>query len=245
MSTLKVDNIRHNNDSGMVQMTGGVGVGTVTTSGRNAGVSTATGALIYNTTTNSLEVYNGSSWLSVTAKSGSFNISYLVIGGGGAGGGSFRGGGGGAGAYRTNYSTNSQGGGQSTGSAKTVTTGNAYSVVIGAGGAGVNGQNGNNGAQSKFDDITADGGGGGGKYITAANTNSGNGSGGGGGGQLESRGRVVLVVLTDTLVVMDLIVYNVEEVAVELPLAVVAVVKAHKLVMVDLHLRVRSVEHQY
>ena len=162
---------------------GNVGIGNTTTVGRNAGVSTATGSLIYNTTTNALEVYNGSSWLSVTAKSGSFNISYLVIGGGGAGGGSFRGGGGGAGAYRTNYSTNSQGGGQSTGSAKTVTTGNAYSVVIGAGGAGVNGQNGNNGAQSKFDDITADGGGGGGKYITAANTNSGNGSGGGGGGQ--------------------------------------------------------------
>ncbi len=162
--------------------TGGFTVPKGTVSQR-VGVVTETGMIRYNTDSNQLELYKGSEWAIITAKTPSFTLSYLVIGGGGAGGGSFRGGGGGAGAYRTNYSNNTQGGGQSTGSAKTVTTGNAYSVVIGAGGAGVGGQNGNNGDQSKFDDITADGGGGGGKYVTAANTNSGNGSGGGGGGQ--------------------------------------------------------------
>jgi len=41
---------------------GAVGLGTTDTTGRNAGVSTATGTLIYNSTTTSVEVWNGSSW---------------------------------------------------------------------------------------------------------------------------------------------------------------------------------------
>ena len=36
-----------------------------TTTQRNAGVSTATGAVIYNTTTEAIEAYNGTSWKSV------------------------------------------------------------------------------------------------------------------------------------------------------------------------------------
>ena len=149
---------------------------------QRVGVVTETGMIRYNTDSNQLELYKGTEWAIITAKTPTFTLSYLVIGGGGGGGGSFRGGGGGAGAYRTNWNNENQGGGQSSASAKTVTVGNAYSVVIGAGGAGSNGQNGNNADQSKFDDITADGGSGGGKYVTAANTNTGNGSGGGGGG---------------------------------------------------------------
>ena len=161
--------------------TGGFTVPKGTVSQR-VGVVTETGMIRYNTDSNQLELYKGSEWAIITAKTPSFTLSYLVIGGGGGGGGSFRGGGGGAGAYRTNWNNENQGGGQSSASAKTVTTGTAYSVVVGAGGAGVSGQNGNNADQSKFDDITADGGSGGGKYVTAANTNTGNGSGGGGGG---------------------------------------------------------------
>ena len=45
MSEIKVNSIRHNNDTGMVQFKGGVGVGTNTTATRDAGISTATGAL--------------------------------------------------------------------------------------------------------------------------------------------------------------------------------------------------------
>ena len=40
-----------------------VGIGTTNTAGRNAGVSTATGTLIYNTTTESLEFYTGNIWV--------------------------------------------------------------------------------------------------------------------------------------------------------------------------------------
>ena len=41
----------------------GVGIGTTDTAGRNAGVSTAIGTLIYNTTTKGVEVYDGTGWI--------------------------------------------------------------------------------------------------------------------------------------------------------------------------------------
>ena len=168
---------------------GNVGIGNTTTVGRNAGVSTATGALIYNTTTNALEVYNGSSWLSVTSKVGTFNISYLVVGGGGAGGGNYRGGGGGAGALRTNWNNETQGGGTSSGSAKSINIGTSYAIGVGTAGVGRGGTYGWSGATSTFDDIVSKGGGGGGRYNTSNGTEDGRpsadpggGSGGGGGG---------------------------------------------------------------
>ena len=168
---------------------GNVGVGNKTTAARNAGVSTATGALIYNTTTNALEVYNGSSWLSVTSKVGTFNISYLVVGGGGAGGGNYRGGGGGAGALRTNWNNETQGGGTSSGAAKAINIGTSYAIGVGTAGVGRGGSYGWSGATSTFDDIVSKGGGGGGRYNTTNGTEDGRpsadpggGSGGGGGG---------------------------------------------------------------
>ena len=39
-----------------------IGVGATTTTGRNAGVSTAAGTLIYNSDTGSVQVYNGNAW---------------------------------------------------------------------------------------------------------------------------------------------------------------------------------------
>lgn len=42
-----------------------VGLGTTTTTGRNAGVSTSTGALVYNANAGALQVYNGTQWLTV------------------------------------------------------------------------------------------------------------------------------------------------------------------------------------
>ena len=42
-----------------------IGIGTINTSGRNAGVSTAQGTLIFNTDTGSVQVYNGTSWRDV------------------------------------------------------------------------------------------------------------------------------------------------------------------------------------
>ena len=43
-----------------------IGLGATTTTGRNAGVGTATGTIIYNSTTGLVEVYNGSSWQSTS-----------------------------------------------------------------------------------------------------------------------------------------------------------------------------------
>ena len=147
---------------------------------------TPTGMVRYNTTTNNLELYkttdSTNEWVSITARSSNFNMSYLVIGGGGAGGGNYRAGGGGAGAYRTNWNSESQGGGESSAASKPVTIGTAYSIVVGAGGGGNSGAAGSAGGQSKFDNIISDGGTGGARYTSAAPTNSGNGSGGGGGG---------------------------------------------------------------
>ena len=168
---------------------GNVGIGNTTTVGRNAGVSTATGALIYNTTTNALEVYNGSAWLSVTSKVGTFNVNYLVVGGGGAGGGNYRGGGGGAGALRTNWNNETQGGGTSSGAVKAINIGTSYAIGVGTGGTGQAGNYGWSGATSTFDDIVSKGGGGGGRYNTTTgaedgrpSSDPGGGSGGGGGG---------------------------------------------------------------
>ena len=159
-----------------------VGIGTTTTAGRNAGVSTAPGTMIYNATSGKVQIYVSNQWKNIKLEPTALTLSYLVIGGGGAGGGHFRGGGGGAGAYRTNWNNESQGGGQSSGSALTGIVGTAYSIVVGAGGGGNSGSAGSSGSQSKFDNITADGGTGGGRYEQAAPSNSGNGSGGGGGG---------------------------------------------------------------
>ena len=50
-----------------VNITGNLGVGNTTTVGRNAGVSTATGALIFNTTSQTLEFYTGSIWVGTNA----------------------------------------------------------------------------------------------------------------------------------------------------------------------------------
>ena len=184
MSEIKVNSIRHNSDTEIVQFKGGVGVGTNTTATRDAGISTATGALHYNLTTSKLEVYNGTEWLAIKTLLNTFNVSYLVIGGGGAGGGNYRAGGGGAGAYRTNWNNEAQGGGQSVGSAFAVDVAPTptYSVIIGSGGTPVNGNNGGADGTTTFATIVCNGGTGGAKYEQPAPSNSGTGSGGGGGG---------------------------------------------------------------
>ena len=53
------------NDDGSITVAGNLNLNNVTTTGRNAGVSTTVGALIYNTTTNSIEGYGPQGWISV------------------------------------------------------------------------------------------------------------------------------------------------------------------------------------
>ena len=99
-----------------------------------------------------------------TAPANATAVDLLVIGGGGAGGGNFRGGGGGAGAYRTNWNNENQGGGQSSGAAKTLNAEQTYSIIVGAKGSGSSGNDGGDGSSSTFDDIVSSGGAGGGIF---------------------------------------------------------------------------------
>ena len=127
-----------------------VSIGTTDTTGRNAGVSTATGELIYNTTTGAVEAYTGTRWETLTnvfaatggtldttsrsgynvhiftspgtftVTSGSKEVEYLIVSGGGGG----------------NFSTYTGGGGGAGGveSGTTVVGAGSYSVTRGAGG---------------------------------------------------------------------------------------------------------------
>ena len=178
---------------GSIEMTNGttsinkhsVGIGTTTTAGRNAGVSTATGTIVFNTSLNKVQIYVDNEWKNLKIDVGPLTMNYLVIGGGGAGGGDYRGAGGGAGAYRTNWNNENQGGGQSSGASLTLVANLAYAVVVGAGGVGNQADQGGDGGESKFGDIISKGGGGGGHYSgVAGRSSSGStgGSSGGGGG---------------------------------------------------------------
>ena len=109
-------------------------------------------------------------------------IEWLVVAGGGAGGGnSWISGGGGAGGLRTSYGTTS-GGGASAENDIIASSGDSFTVTIGAGGAGANTQ-GTNGSDSTFSTITSlGGGGGGGSYNSSSVSGLSGGSGGGAGG---------------------------------------------------------------
>ena len=184
-----------------------VGVGTTTTAGRNAGVSTAIGTVNFNSTLGKLEFYNGSKWLQITDNrfkvasaeaaqstfgnytlfaftsngtftvTGSDSIDILVVGGGGQGG-------------MPNASSNYGGGGGAGGlvwyTGFNVAEGE-YSVIVGAGGptntSGSGSRRGLDGSDSTAFGLTAKGGGGGGGQGGTPPGRSG-GSGGGGGFQV-------------------------------------------------------------
>ena len=179
-----------------------VGVGTTTTAGRNAGVSTAIGTLNFNTTLGSLEYYNGNSWIQITDSffsvsggtestfgnyklftftsngtftvTGSGNIDILVVAGGGQGG---------LPAGNDNYGGGGGAGGLVWYTGFTVGAGD-HSIVVGNGGAqtssGSGNRRGNDGSNSTAFGLTALGGGGGGGQGGSTSGRDG-GSGGGGG----------------------------------------------------------------
>ena len=174
------------NVSGVYLGTHAVGLGTTTTTGRNAGVGTPIGSLVFNRTTSLVQVFKGNKWSDISddrfsatggtktesggkiyhsmtgstpfvVASGEKNIELLVIGGGGSGGG----------AEGAITGTNGGGGGGGAGaviykSAFPVTSG-TYTISIGAGGAAVSTRvQGNDGGDTTFGPLTAGGGGGGG-----------------------------------------------------------------------------------
>jgi hypothetical protein len=180
-----------------------VGLGATDTTGRNAGVGTATGTIIYNSSTNTVEVYDGTNWkqlynqflatggaitfaggktIHTFTGSGTFRVSnapptfsvdYLVVAGGGGGGDDVAGGGG-AGGFRTG-----------TGLPISSSPG-SYTVTVGSGGAiGLSFRsNGVSGNPSWFGQVgistitSTGGGGGGGNQQNGLNGGSGGGAGG-------------------------------------------------------------------
>ena len=148
--------------------------------------------------------YENGYFIHTFTSSGSFipteNISgveYVVVAGGGGGGGDELGGGGGGGGYRSSVSGESSGGGASAESTLNLTTGNSYTVTIGAGGTGspypggigtVPGTNGNN---STFSTITSTGGGYGGGRDTSQNLFAPNSGGSGGGRAYRDSGSAI------------------------------------------------------
>ena len=150
---------------------GAVGLGTTSTAGRNAGINTAEGTLIYNATTKSIEAFGPTGWLEVKNLN-VLNAEVMLIGGGGGGAGD-NGGGGGAGALYFNSS-------QEIGASLfpmtiTVGTGGATSPNSSPTGIGLNG------GDSTFGTVTAAGGGGGRSGANGPQPGDG-GSGGGGSG---------------------------------------------------------------
>ena len=190
--------IKKNDDAKTVLKGDSVGIGTTTTAGRNAGVGTAAGTLIFNSTANELQVYSGNRWdtcsnifsatggnttytqgnykVHVFTSNGDFvanasgSVDALVVAGGGGGGAT----------SRPSYNGAWAGGGGAGGVLYTPghpVNAATYPVVIGAGG-GV-GSNGNN---STALGLTAIGGGRGGGTPFAPNKPENQGAAGGSGG---------------------------------------------------------------
>ena len=173
----------------------GIGLGATTTTGRNAGINTVAGTLIFNATTNKVEMYNGTEWQTIlsgftatggtltisggkmihtftgsgtfTVTSGSANVEYLVVAGGGGG------------AHSNADGRQSSGGGAGgfrTGSGLPVSPG-SYTITVGAGGPAQS-----DGNDSVFSSITSLKGGRGG-YAGGSPGSGGSGTVGSGGGQ--------------------------------------------------------------
>ena len=185
---------------------GAVGLGTTSTTGRNAGVGTAAGTIIFNSTANTVEVYDGSTWKqlysgflatggTITSAGGktihtfagtgtfslnsappTFAIDYLIVAGGGGAGGGYNSGGGFGGGAA---------GGMRTGSGTPLPPG-PYVITVGSGGPqNSNGNPSSISGPSIFSTITSDGGGrggGGGPGPAPAFSEIAGGSGGSGGG---------------------------------------------------------------
>jgi hypothetical protein len=161
-------------------ITQGVGIGSV-----KPGVCTSTtrpaspfvGQQIFETDTNFVKIWLGSSWSSGYIHTAALDVQYLVIAGGGGGGSNHAGGGAGAGGYRNSTSGETSGANSSTETELALVNG-TYAVTVGAGGAANT-----IGSDSVFSSVTSTGGGRGANGEGGANSGVG-GSGGGGSGVL-------------------------------------------------------------
>ena len=185
-----------------------IGLGQTTTTGRNAGIGTAIGTLIYNSSTGNIELYNGNAWTSklasdnfiqatggqvidytqnlvqyrthIFSSSGTFNVSYVSPTNSTVEYLVVAGGGGAGG----NRGGGGGAGGLRTGIGLTVSSSpGSYAITIGSGGSGQTPSSENTaGNSSVFSTITSDGGGRGGGNISPPGSNYAGGNGGSGGG---------------------------------------------------------------
>jgi hypothetical protein len=167
------------------------------------GYSSSTGSNpIYNTSGQSVSIiYSGATqgWIPTTDDDVSwkstpppYSIDFLVIAGGGGAAGN-RSGGAGAGGYRNSYNSESSGGGGSAESSLTLTSGETYTITVGAGGTGDNGGTQDNGDDSSISGsgittITSLGGGAGGTRLAPYINGLSGGSGGGGANDVGASG---------------------------------------------------------
>ncbi|WP_290939614.1 glycine-rich domain-containing protein [Hyphomonas sp.] len=144
-----------------------------TTTQRDA-LSSVAGDVIYNTTTQKLELFTNGAWTQMGGID-AFSLEYLLVAGGGGGGsgrnsqsGGSNAGGGGAGGLLSNVSGDNTGGGVSAQPAFYAVTGQAYRVRVGAGGLKGEGayaqqpsneRSGRPGTRSQFHEFKARGGG--------------------------------------------------------------------------------------
>jgi len=164
------------------------GSGTITVTGLTAQTAYTFTVTATNSSGTSL---SSSASSSVTTQSAILTVNYLVVAGGGSGGTQY-GGGGGAGGYRSSVTGELSGRGASAETALTLSAGNSYAIIVGAGGASkgipnnyAQGENGTNSSISGtgITTVTSLGGGGGGyRYDTINNNSNGSAGGSGGGG---------------------------------------------------------------
>ena len=129
----------------------------MTTTQRIAMTGLSVGEMIFNSTTDKVEYFDGTKWYGITYEQAVLtNLSILSVAGGGAGGGYYYSGGGGAGGFLELF-----------GDPATVQPNGPYSITVGKGGndasGGQNGPNGNNSVVNAtgFNQMTSIGGGGG------------------------------------------------------------------------------------
>ena len=157
MSELRVNSIEKR-DGNNVSMSDPLKLKSVTTTQRDALSSPQAGDTVFNSSTGTIDFYNGSAWFATSATTYTTTVDYLVVAGGGGTRYYFAGGGGAGGLRSTVGNT---GGGGSLESALTITDGDTVTVTIGGGGA-----NATNGSNSIFSSVTSTGGGQGVKWYS-------------------------------------------------------------------------------
>ena len=132
MSTLETNSIGKYSGNN-VSVDDSLNLKSYTTTQRDA-LTSAAGDTIYNSSTGTIDFYNGTDWNATSGTTFSTTVDFLVIAGGGAGadsnGDGGGGGGGGAGGYRNSYNNEASGGNSGSETALTIEDGTSVTVTL-------------------------------------------------------------------------------------------------------------------